>query len=783
MAIRVLGYKSVVESKGTWPTNYIAKASELKALKDVDYKTYSDGATRGNVAILVWNVLRAPMWDVDSESEKDGLNYSKAGTMINKYFDDYTYATVTFDEFKIDGDGKVQITLDDGSKGEDKKILENNEYEYAGTDFYTFVAGTEVEVLVNEDDKTLLTMVSTGSDKLIEGLKKDIEDDYDDLDNLEYDYAYARIEKKEIQASTRLVIKENTYIDEVDTSNKKYVKFNGKSTLKYTYDDEEDNIYIKDGERVTVKDVKVGDVLSKVAVQTKKTDEDIEKVPTFYVISNASVEGKLTKVVVDGATTATIGGKEYTVDNSAVYYEDPEDDAEPGKFTAGSFTKAMKGEVVEAKCDFLGRVVAVLFDGEINEGDDQEDIKVGFYAITSDVEGRYELSLENEDGEDTYKFADNSTGRKLLDEDLKGTFSIVSFDEDSDIESLTDYTDNNVRFKLKANIDGEYTEIFESLPTELAYNKDGDKYLVAKSLKASYDKDSKSITLGNNSIKVNSDTVVVTLIYDDKGTSREKDDECRVEFSEGTKAIEKLKDKPAVVITDGANKFAKAKYVVIFDEVSNKEENLAGIVTNVEKNELEDWLITLTETRLTKSKDIEEAKKDAKVLKDVTEQQANDYKDNYQFVLYSLEENKDGEEEVVIETGIIHDELNVAETNHAYIAKSSDSKNKNVSSDGREAVVTLNESAPAKIKALLTGENNDRLDLDAEDVVDFFEGYNVIILDVETDTDKDATEKQYYATGYRMVDYSKVKLEELDRISVDTDKEVVIIIRGMAARP
>ena len=781
MAIRVLGYKSVVESKGTWPTNYIAKASELKALKDVDYKTYSDGATRGNVAILVWNVLRAPMWDVNSESEKDGLNYSKAGTMINKYFDDYTYATVTFDEFKIDGDGKVQITLDDGSKGEDKKILENNEYEYAGTDFYTFVAGTEVEVLVNEDDKTLLTMVSTGSDKLIEGLKKDIEDDYDDLDNLEYDYAYARIEKKEIKDSTRLVIKENTYIDEVDTSNKKYVKFNGKSTLKYTYDEEEDNIYIKDGERVTVKDVKVGDVLTKVAVQTG--DEDVQDPQTFYVISNASVEGKLTKVVVDGATTATIGGKEYTVDNSAVYYEDPEDDAEPGKFTAGNVTKAMKGEVVEAKCDFLGRVVAVLFDGEINEGDDQEDIKVGFYAITSDVEGRYELSLENEDGEDTYKFADNSTGRKLLDEDLKGTFSIVSFDEDSDIESLTDYTDNNVSFKLKANIDGKYAEIFENLPTELAYNKDGDKYLVAKSLKASYDKDSKSITLGNNSIKVNSDTVVVTLIYDDKGTSREKDDECRVEFSEGTKAIEKLKDKPAVVITDGANKFAKAKYVVIFDEVSNKEENLAGIVTNVEKNELEDWLITLTETRLTKSKDIEEAKKDAKVLKDVTEEQAEDYRDNYQFVLYSLEENKDGEEEVVIETGIIHDELNVVETNHAYIAKSSDSKNKNVSSDGREAVVTLNESAPVEIKALLTGENNDRLDLDAEDVVDFFEGYNVIILDVETDTDKDATERQYYATGYRMVDYSKVKLEELDRISVDTDNDVVIIIRGMAARP
>ena len=58
MAIRVLGYKTVVEAKGTWPTNYIAKAQELKVLNDVDYKSYSEGATRGNVALLIWNMLR-----------------------------------------------------------------------------------------------------------------------------------------------------------------------------------------------------------------------------------------------------------------------------------------------------------------------------------------------------------------------------------------------------------------------------------------------------------------------------------------------------------------------------------------------------------------------------------------------------------------------------------------------------------------------------------------------------------------------------------------------------
>ena len=35
MSLRVLGYKTVVESKGTWPTNYIAKAEDLELLEDI----------------------------------------------------------------------------------------------------------------------------------------------------------------------------------------------------------------------------------------------------------------------------------------------------------------------------------------------------------------------------------------------------------------------------------------------------------------------------------------------------------------------------------------------------------------------------------------------------------------------------------------------------------------------------------------------------------------------------------------------------------------------------
>jgi hypothetical protein len=44
MTLRALGYKNVVESAGTWPTNYIAKANELQLLKDMKNVEAEDGA-------------------------------------------------------------------------------------------------------------------------------------------------------------------------------------------------------------------------------------------------------------------------------------------------------------------------------------------------------------------------------------------------------------------------------------------------------------------------------------------------------------------------------------------------------------------------------------------------------------------------------------------------------------------------------------------------------------------------------------------------------------------
>lgn len=62
--LRVLGYGNEIDSKGSWPANYIAKAQDLKLLKDIEFNSYNDGLRRGNFALLLWNVMNTSVWKI-----------------------------------------------------------------------------------------------------------------------------------------------------------------------------------------------------------------------------------------------------------------------------------------------------------------------------------------------------------------------------------------------------------------------------------------------------------------------------------------------------------------------------------------------------------------------------------------------------------------------------------------------------------------------------------------------------------------------------------------------
>ena len=464
MALRVLGYKTVVEAKGTWPTNYIAKAEEMDLLEDITYGTYAAGAARGNVALLIWNMLRLPMWDISSESEGNGLTYEeqKYGCMLNKKFKDYRYEKTYFLATKINTDAEPLVYL-----------VGEGWVEYAKTNFYTFVPGAEVEVLINTKDDVVLSMVATDEYKYLAGGKATIDEEYEDNSFIEsvYTLGYAMIDGKDIVGMNQIDV-DSTYIYELDTSSTKRIKYNGTESLRFEdYDDKK--IVLKDGELASIKDLELGDVWSTLTFTS--SGEKVE----FYMISGAEANGKLTKLVdeefANTAKTkypvATIGGEEYPVAAGAVYFVDAEE-VEDGKevtlinanlTTAPNKTtlEDMKNEEVDFVVDFLGRVVAVMFDGELNKGGEVEaSEESAFYALTGAVErdgSTYTITVENENGEEELTFAKGKGNAAwIAGTDYAGYFVLMTLNDDDEVTDLSgDYAGKE--FYVRADMSGDST--------------------------------------------------------------------------------------------------------------------------------------------------------------------------------------------------------------------------------------------------------------------------------------------------------------------------------------
>lgn len=566
MALRVLGYRTVVESKGTWPTNYIAKAGDLKMLEDITYGSYSDGAKRGNVAKLIWNMLRTRMWDVTGESEGNGLEYSKAQIMLDVKFPDYTYDTVEFESFSIK-DGDVTIKL----------IGDKTKYAYEGTDFYTFVKGTEVEVLLNEKDETILTIVPTDRDALVDGTPADLEDDdYEGLEDYEdADYVYAMVDGDTVSGDATVLTVKSEYVYKVRESSSG-VTVNTNTTVKEK--DFDKKVVLKDGERISYGDIAVGDVLSTVKVGTQE----------FYVVSNQTVEGEFTKYVIADATL-TIDGEEYT-EAPAEYVVNPEKDGNKAGKTLSSASandrKDMKGEDVVAYLDFLGRVVRIDFDGELDDDDDSTDVH--FYMLATEVDryGRdYVVDLENEDGEKSGAVIESSLGKALFNSTLKGYFAVVGFDDDGEIVSLAPIA------RPIGDDSGEIADLTDAdLLKALVYDEDeaDGKYEIKVINGARFDEDNNKLS-GDVVVDVDEDTLVVTLSFDE-GASKKKttDDKYEVAYGEGPDEVKKIKDEVVLAIYDLADDFKTAKYVVRFTDASNDDLVIAGKVKTSVKDDLDD---------------------------------------------------------------------------------------------------------------------------------------------------------------------------------------------------
>lgn len=142
MILRALEYEDVVsKSKESWPNNYINQAKKLSLYSSVGTVNSNDGAKRGNVAIMLWNMLRTGVATPVGQNSS-GVIYGEGEKLLNKkmtkftYFSDVLIDSINFDDdyetatIKLKGDKTVTVTMDAGEAakmyGQKYNILYNN---------------------------------------------------------------------------------------------------------------------------------------------------------------------------------------------------------------------------------------------------------------------------------------------------------------------------------------------------------------------------------------------------------------------------------------------------------------------------------------------------------------------------------------------------------------------------------------------------------------------------------------------------------------------------------
>lgn len=544
MALRALGYKNVVESAGTWPTNYITKANELQLLKDMKGIDAEAGAKRGNVAILLWNMLRTEMWDVDSENQTNGMTYRKTEEpMLNIKFPDYEYEDEAYFKDVTIADGKITIEV-----CPDEKLAKTPvSGEIKNVDLLRLVKGMKVAYLYNKDDEEFLTL--TTLDTIVEGTVTKVTGTTKfEIDDVEYknenavalavnNYVVCLVDGK--KAEEVVVLPTNsTKVEKIRTMENKI---------------DEDAVVIIDGELATRDDIKVDDIYTKVSGLAHLTGE-------FYAVARERVDGTFESFTVTTNKEVTdrysieVDGTEYTaLETNFKAYEDEDNDKLIDTDDLREKAKDNKylDKDVELVFNYVGQVIEMNF-GEVSDLDAEGD----FYVMTSDgawytasSKGKtYHVVLAGINGEeDEYDFV-NATAATAFDGmnyyKTKNTFDakfyFANFNNDEAIKTLTELANGGKYADDKYRAYAFTTEMTD------------DNYI--------------------GTYKVTASTIVVTatpVVDDDDNVV-----EVKVNVTQGPKALEGVEEGMLVYETE---KNARAKFVFVSEEAESQELNF-GLV-------------------------------------------------------------------------------------------------------------------------------------------------------------------------------------------------------------
>lgn len=541
MIMRVLGYQNVIESQGTWPINYIAKARELEVLKDVSYNNYADYATRGDIALMIWNALHAETWGVISESQGNGLTFGPCDCLLTKLYTNYLQIEDTVVNVYINADKEVYITLKESG---DVKLP-------ADTEFLNLY-GKRVSLTYNTEDEMVISLTVLENNKTVAGYKNNlIKDGYAFSENelkwgeakakdTDYITAVLGSKKKEITYTTRYSLGESAIVESINIKDEKTIVKCDKKNLTI----ENDAIILLGNKWLSVKDLEEGDIIT--VLKTNK----------LYAISRNSVTGtfKSVKETTDNRVI-TLDKTEYSVLNGVKDVVELDKDGE--EVTKTSLTSILNnkdskfyGEKATLYIDFLGEVAKITFDEILEEKTEDFHILtyvLGYWVNYADRELTAYTELDGEEYEFKYNTLPTNTnvnGGDLVYVKLDNKDRIVEFYDLTELIKLHHY------------------------------------YMIGDFLVKGYTnfKDMYEDGYIDDTIKVTKDTAII------KVNGVEVDGE--IEYYETERlSRDELKDiKNCLVIFNPTGLVKKAKYIYTWEDVKNTDKHYGVVESYMKEN-------------------------------------------------------------------------------------------------------------------------------------------------------------------------------------------------------
>lgn len=362
MALRALGYEDeIAKSTESWPNNYISYGKKLSLYNSVGTFDSGKGAARGDIALILWNMLRTGVCAVTGQNNS-GLIYGQGERMLNKY-KDYIYeddAFITSVKFEDDySEADVTITRDETIKVtlDDSEVLE--------------CYGRKLEVLYDAEAKEIIYMYDSKKYTEKDGIVTDTSRTYIYLDD--DDYALP-------SDSNILLYKTEKLSDAVEAT-----LFMSGSTVKYILASGAKNVYIglvtqnniEVDEEDGIKIKKLGSNSETSYVLIDSDDMPAEDKVIIYYLNSDNELGILKEIDVDDAKSISsrtssqikVGSTTYNYSSSTFTVVT----ATSSKVSSMTYSNIDKSEDLAYVYEYAGKTYLIVFENSVEDADAKED--------------------------------------------------------------------------------------------------------------------------------------------------------------------------------------------------------------------------------------------------------------------------------------------------------------------------------------------------------------------------------------------------------------------------